>query len=207
MKIFAISATVAALVLSGISSAACAATVGVGFNEVGIHAGNGLNMSLPGGYLTAMQHFGHFSVSGQFTGAGGKNDATFYAGHVQVGKSLNLDGLGTITPALRMGFQSFNVMGGNLSAATAMVHIGYRYAITPDVGLYAGGGFGRDFETSVADLSTIGGLMYTADVGADFKIGPGTFNVGGQYAHLPLSSAAGLHLNTDQLHIGYQMRF
>lgn len=206
MQRLVFSAALAALAVSG---AACASTVGVGFTNVGIHAGDGLNMSLPGGYITAEQSLGDgYAVSGKFTGAGGKNDATFYAGHAQIGKTLNIGGgMGTITPALRMGFQSFNTMGLNLQAATAMVHVGYLFPVNRHIALYAGGGFGRDFETSVTSLQTIGGLMYTADAGADFKIGPGIARAGFQYQHLPLSHAAGLHLNTDEFSVGYRVVF
>lgn len=206
MKRLVISAALAVMLVSG---AACASTVGVGFDNVGIHAGDGLNMSLPGGYVTAKQSLGSgYAVSGKFVGAGGKNDATFYAGHAQVGKTLNLGGgLGTITPALRMGYQSFNIMGGNLSAATAGVHVGYLFPVNRDIALYAGGGFGRDFETSITGRPAVGGLMYSADAGADFKIGPGVASAGYKYEHLPMSDAAGLNLNTDQFTVGYSMRF
>ncbi len=47
------------LFLSSFAVGACATTVGVGFTNVGIHAGDGLNMSVPGGSLTAKQSLGY----------------------------------------------------------------------------------------------------------------------------------------------------
>jgi hypothetical protein len=197
------------LAISGFSMAACATTAGIGFTNIGIHAGDGLNMSLPGGSLTATQSLGSgYQVNGHFLGAGGENQADFFLGNVGVGKVIHLgEGLGTVTPSLNMGFQSLNVQGSNLSAATAFARVKYDYAINHNVKLYAQGGFGRDFATSVTNLSTIGGLMYNAGVGANFLVGPGTFNVGYEYSHLPLSGASGLHLSTDQYQIGYSIMF
>lgn len=199
-------AAVASFLAAG---AAFASTVGLGFTNVGIHAGEGLNMSLPGGFVTAKQGLGSgYQLSGHFLGAGGENSATFYLGNVGFGKVISLgQGLGTVTPSVNMGFQSLNSLGENLSAATAFARIRYDYHINHAVGLYAQGGFGRDFATSVTGISTIGGLMYNAGVGADFGVGPGLFKVGYEYSHLPLSGAAGLHLSTDQYHIGYSISF
>ncbi len=197
------------LFLSSFAVGACATTVGVGFTNVGIHAGDGLNMSVPGGSLTAKQSLGYgYQVNGHFLGAGGENQADFFLGSVGAGKVIHLgNGLGTVMPSLNMGFQSLNIVGGNLSAATAFARVKYDYAINRNFNLYAQGGFGRDFATSVTGISTIGGLMYNAGAGANFRVGPGMFNVGYEYSHLPLSGAAGLHLSTDQYNIGYSMTF
>lgn len=189
------------------AGSACAATVGVGFDNVGISAGPGLNMSLPGGFLRAHQDFGRMVISGQFEGAGGENHADFFGGHVGVGYRFALDGLGHITPSLRMGYDALNVPGGSLDAAFAGFHARYTYAITRKVGLYADGGFGRDFATHVTGLSTIGGLTYGGGGGVDFRVGPGTLNAGYQYQHLPLSTAYDLHLDTGQFTIGYHLMF
>lgn len=204
-----ISIAAIAVAVSGFSMTACATTIGIGFTNIGIHAGDGLNMSLPGGSLTAKKSLGGgYQVNGHFLGAGGENQADFFLGNVGVGKVIPLGaGLGTVTPSLNMGFQSLNVQGGNLSAATAFARVKYDYAINHNVNLYAQGGFGRDFATSVTGISTIGGLMYNAGAGANFRVGPGMFNVGYEYSQLPLSGAAGLHLSTDQYQIGYSMMF
>lgn len=197
------------LALAGFSLGACATTIGIGYTNLGIHAGDGLNMSLPGGSITASQSFGNgYQVTGHFLGAGGENQSDFFLGTAGIGKVIPLgSGLGTITPSVNMGFQSLNVPGANLSAATAFARVKYDYAINPNVGLYAQGGFGRDFATSVTNLSTIGGLMYNAGAGANFRVGPGMFNVGYEYSHLPLSGSAGLQLSTDQYNIGYSVMF
>ncbi|MBU2763353.1 MULTISPECIES: outer membrane beta-barrel protein [Acidithiobacillaceae] len=191
----------------GAVSVANAATVGAGFDNVGISAGPGLNMTLPGGYLKARQDFGPWVASARFEGAGGENRSDFFGGHAGIGYRFALAGLGYITPSLRMGYDTLNVPGGNLDAAFAGVHVRYAYAITPVVGLYADGGFGRDFATHVTGLSTIGGLTYEAGGGMDFHVGPGVLDAGYQYQHLPLSSANDLHLNTGQFTIGYGIHF
>jgi hypothetical protein len=58
-----ISIAVIAVAVSGFSMAACATTIGIGYTNIGIHAGDGLNMSLPGGSLTAKQSLGSLSTS------------------------------------------------------------------------------------------------------------------------------------------------
>ncbi|MGK9450249.1 hypothetical protein ACSSZE_03150 [Acidithiobacillus caldus] len=189
------------------AGSACAATVGVGYDNVEINTGPGLNMSLPGGFLRAHQDFGRMVVSGQFEGAGGENHADFFGGHIGVGYGFALDGLGHITPSLRMGYDALNVPGGSLDAAFAGFHVRYTYTITPAVGLYADGGFGRDFATHVTGLSTIGGLTYGGGGGMDFHIGPGVLDASYQYRHLPLSAANDLNLNTGQFTVGYGMSF
>ena len=200
--------TVLALALGlGAVSVANAATVDIGYDNVGISAGPGLNMTLPGGYLKARQDFGPWVASARFEGAGGENRSDFFGGHAGIGYRLSLDGLGHVTPSLRMGYDALNVPGGSLDAAFAGVHVRYAYAITPAVGLYADGGFGRDFATHVTGLSTIGGLTYEGGGGMDFRVGPGTLNAGYQYRHLPLSSVDDLHLNTGQFTIGYGLSF
>ncbi len=198
----------AAALASFTAVSASATTLGVGFNNVGISAGRGLNMTLPGGYLSAYQNLGAgYGMSARFTGAGGKNDASFYAGHVGVGKAYSLDGIGTLTPSLQVGYQSLNVGSDNLSAAYAGFHVRYMYPVTHDVHLYADGGFGRDFATSVTGLQTIGGLEYSGGAGAWFNTGYGALQAGYQYRHLPLSTASELHLNTGQFVIGYFVHF
>jgi len=65
------------------------ATAGLAFDNVGISAGHGLDMTLPGGKLTASTAFGDGLVlSGNFIGAGGKNDATFYGARVNFAKQI-----------------------------------------------------------------------------------------------------------------------
>ncbi len=201
------SAFVAALLASGSLTVANAATVSVGYDNVGINAGPGLNMTLPGGCVRAHQDFGPWVVMGQFEGASGENHADFFGGHAGVGYRLPLDGLGTITPSLRMGYDALNIPGGSLDAAFAGVHVNYTYAIIKAVHLYADGGFGRDFATHVTGLSTIGGLTYEGGGGMNFVVGPGALDVGYQYHHLPLSTAHDLHLDTGQFTIGYGMSF
>jgi len=94
-----------------------------------------------------------------------------------------------------------------MEAAYAGFDVSYRYPITSAFSLEANGGFGRDFATSVTDLSTIGGLTYNAGALADFRVGPGILNAGYEYRHLPLSTAYDLHLNTGQFTIGYGIVF
>ncbi|WP_312283679.1 hypothetical protein [Candidatus Igneacidithiobacillus taiwanensis] len=185
-----------------------ATTLVVGFNNVGISAGPGISMTLPGGYLSGYQALGAgYGISARFTGAGGKNDATFYAGHLGVGKSFSLNGLGRVTPSLRVGFQSLNVGMANLSAGYAGIHVRYVYPVTNAVHLYVAGGFGRDFATSVSGMKTIGGLEYSGGGGVWFNTGYGALQAGYQYRHLPLSTSSDLHLNTGQVVIGYAVRF
>ncbi|WP_215843287.1 hypothetical protein HHS34_005645 [Acidithiobacillus montserratensis] len=202
-----IALAVTALATVAVVGAANAATVGIGYDNVGISAGPGLNMTLPGGYLTARQGLGDdFSVFGKFAGAGGKNDATFYGLRGGIGKAIPFDG-GVFTPSLDMGWQRLNVGPASLRAAYAGVNVQYRYPLNREISLEANGGFGRDFSTSVTGLSTIGGLAYNAGASADFRVGPGFLNAGYSYRHLPLSGANDLHLNTGQFLIGYQMAF
>ncbi len=202
-------ATAVAVLASFVAVSASATTIGVGFSNVGISAGRGIDMTLPGGYLSARQNLGAgYGMSAHFTGAGGKYDSSFYSGHVGVGKAYSLDGLGTLTPALQVGYQSLNVgPDDNLSAAYAGFHVRYMYAVTKDVHLYADGGFGRDFATSVTGLQTFGGLEYSGGGGALFNTGYGWVKAGYQYRHLPLSTASDLHLNTGQFVIGYAVQF
>lgn len=197
-------AAVSALLLA---PAAFATTVGIAFDNVGISAGPGANMTLPGGKLSVAQGFGSgYALSGNFVGAGGKNDATFYGARVEFSKALPLWG-GKIVPGLAMGFNSLNVGPVNAEAAYGGFRVAYRYPVTRWFHLEANGGFGRDFATSVTDISTIGGLTYNAGAQADFHVGPGWLDAGYQYRHLPLSTAYDLHLDTAQFTIGYHLMF
>lgn len=200
-------AVLSAAALLSLPMAAFASTVGIAYDNVGINAGPGLGMTLPGGKLTASTGLGAgYALSGDFVGAGGKNNATFYGARVNFTKDLPVLG-GTLAPGLDAGFNSLNVGAANAEAAYAGFDVSYRYPVTRAFSLYANGGFGRDFATSVTGLSTIGGLTYSAGAGADFHVGPGMLMAGYEYRHLPLSSAYNLHLNTGQFTIGYAMQF
>jgi hypothetical protein len=69
----------------GAVSVANAATVGIGYDNVGISAGHGLNMTLPGGYLKARQDFGPWVASARFEGAGGGMDFRVGPGTLNAG--------------------------------------------------------------------------------------------------------------------------
>ncbi len=183
-------------------------TVGIAYDNVGINAGPGLHMTLPGGKLTAKQDLGDgYALSGDFVGAGGENHASFYGARVNLAKDLPVLG-GTLAPGLDAGFNRLNVgPAQHLEAAYAGFDVSYDYPLSRNFALYANGGFGRNFATSVTGFSTIGGLTYNGGAGADFHVGPGMLTAGYEYRHLPLSSSAGLHLNTGQFTVGYAVRF
>lgn len=191
----------------GLSPFAMAGSLGIGFDNVGIDAGHGLNMTLPGGRILVSQRLGSgYAVSGSFEGAGGKNNATFYGARVGISKALSFDG-GTFTPGLNMGWQRLNAGSDNLQAAYGGVNVTYRYPLTRAIDLKADVGFGRDFCTSVTGIQTIGGLTYNAGAQADFHMGPGWLDAGYAYRHLPLSTSNDLHLITGQFTVGYRIHF
>ncbi|MGE0047770.1 MAG: hypothetical protein AB7T01_02390 [Acidithiobacillus sp.] len=197
-----------AVSLAFAAPAAFASTVvGIGFDNVGIDAGQGNSMTLPGGKLSVSQSLGdHYLVSGNFVGAGGKNDATFYGMKIGAYKSIPFDG-GKFLPGLEVGYNRLNIADAHVSAMYAGADVAYRYPLNRDVMVQVDGGVGRDFLTSVTGRPTIGGLAYNAGAQAGFRVGPGLFDVGYQYRHLPLSSGADLHLNTGEVSIGYRVRF
>lgn len=152
----------AALAAFGVAGFADATTVGVGFDNVGINAGAGAHMTLPGGYLQARQSFGHLVLSGKFVGAGGENHSDYFGGNANVGYRLSLDGLGHVTPGVEMGYHALNTPGTRYSAAFAGFHLRYSYGVTRDVRLVVNGGFGRDFATSVSFPTTSASTIPTS---------------------------------------------
>lgn len=197
-------AAVPALLLA---PAAFATTVGLAYDNVGIDAGPGMSLTLPGGKLSVDQPLGAgYGISGNIVGAGGENQATFYGANAKAYKAIPFDG-GQFRPGLDLGYNRLSSDGYHVAAAYAGIDVSYRYPLNRDVAIEANGGFGRDFATSVTGLSTIGGLTYNAGAQADFRVGPGLMAAGYGYRHLPLSTAYGLHLNTGQFTIDYRLRF
>lgn len=200
----AVLAAVSAILLA---PAAFATTVGLAYDNVRIDVGQGIDFTSPGGKLSIDQSLGAgYGISGDFVGASGGNDATFYGVRAKAYKAIPFDG-GQFRPGLDLGYNRLSGDGSHAAAMYAGVDVFYRYPLNRNIALQVNAGFGRDFDTSVTDLNTIGGLTYTGGGGMDFRVGPGVLSAGYQYRHLPLSTAYDLHLNTGQFTIGYGMSF
>ncbi|MCR2831006.1 hypothetical protein NR402_12045 [Acidithiobacillus ferrooxidans] len=211
-KHIVLSTLVAAVVSTMALPSALAGTtiIGIGYDDVGIHLGNGVNASVPAGELTVGHRFrDNYGVGfGLVDGVG--NGLTYQHLQVSADKLLPFDG-GTITPEVMIGGSRVGIAGGNVyhvSTAYAGFGASYRYPIGRYVSLDGSAAFGRDFATHVTGLSTVGGLFYQAGAAVDFSgVGPGLVSVDYEYRHLPISVSHGIHLHTSTIQAQYSIAF
>ena len=203
---------IAAMTL-GASALALAGTtvIGIGYDNVGIHLGNGVSASVPAGKLTIGHTFGttHYGVGFDLVDGAG-NGLTYQHMQVTGEKLLPFDG-GVIAPKILIGGSRVGIAGGNVyhvSTAYAGFGASYGYPVGRYVSLTANAALGRDFATHVTGLHTVGGLFYQAGAEVDFSgVGPGLFTVGYEYRHLPISASNGIHLDTSEFQARYSIAF
>ncbi len=199
-----------ALVALALPAAALAGTtsIGLGYDNVGIHLGDGINASVPAGKLTIGHVFGATSYGvgfGLVDGAG--NGLTYQHLQVSADKRLQFDG-GVIAPDVMVGGSRVGIGYRHVSTAYAGFGATYAYPIGRYVSLDGNAAMGRDFATHVTGLHTVGGLFYQAGTDVDFSgVGPGLFSVGYEYRHLPISVSHGLHLDTSGFQAQYCISF
>ena len=201
---------VIAAITLGASGLALAGTtsIGIGYDNVGIHLGHGVSASVPAGKLTIGHTFGTTTYGVGFDMVdGGGGGLTYQHLQVSADKLLPFDG-GNISPEVMIGGSRVGIAaGGNVyhgSTAYAGFGVSYSYPIGRHVSLAANAAMGRDFATHVTGLHTVGGLFYQAGADVNFSgVGPGLFTVGYEYRHLPISVSNGIHLDTS----GFQARY
>ena len=203
--IAAMTLSASGLVLAGTTS------IGIGYDNVGIHLGNGISASVPAGKLTIGHTFGTTTYGVGFDLVDGAGNGLTYQ-HLQVSadKLLPFDG-GNISPEVMIGGSRVGVAGGNVyhvSTAYAGFGASYGYPVGRYVSLSANAALGRDFATHVTGLHTVGGLFYQAGADVNFSgVGPGLFTVGYEYRHLPISVSNGIHLDTSGFQARYSITF
>ena len=203
---------IAAMTLSASGLALAGTTsIGIGYDNVGIHLDNGISASVPSGKLTVGHTFGTTTYGVGFDMVDGAGNGLTYQ-HLQVSadKLLPFDG-GKLSPEVMIGGSRVGVAGGNVyhvSTAYAGFGASYSYPIGRYISLDGGAAMGRDFATHVTGLHTVGGLFYQAGAGVDFSgVGPGLFSVGYEYRHLPISVFHSIHMNTSGFQARYSITF
>ena len=211
-KSFLLLSTAVALALPALAVANTGSTtVGVGYDNVDIHLGNGISASVPAGKLTIGHTFGATNYGVGFDLVDGAGNGLTYQ-HMQVTgeKLLPFDG-GVIAPKILIGGSRVGVAGGNVyhvSTAYAGFGASYGYPVGRYVSLSANAALGRDFATHVTGLHTVGGLFYQAGADVNFSgVGPGLFTVGYEYHDLPISVSNGIHLDTSGFQARYSIAF
>ena len=211
-KSFLLLSTAVALALPALAVANTGSTtVGVGYDNVGIHLGNGVSASVPAGKLTIGHTFGttHYGVGFDLVDGAG-NGLTYQHLQVTGEKLLTFDG-GVIAPKILIGGSRVGIAGGNVyhvSTAYAGFGASYGYPVGRYVSLSANAALGRDFATHVTGLHTVGGLFYQAGADVNFSgVGPGLFTVGYEYRHLPISVPNCIHLDTSGFQARYSIAF
>ncbi|MHB1633399.1 MAG: hypothetical protein ACYCQL_14465 [Acidithiobacillus sp.] len=209
-KHIVLSTLVAALVSTMALPSALAGTtaIGIGYNNVGIHLGNGVNASVPAGKLTVGHVFGATGYGVNFDLVDGAGNGLTYQ-HLQftASKSLPFDG-GIIAPKILIGGSRVGIGYSHVSTAYAGFGATYAYPIGRYVSLNGNTAMGRDFATHVTGLHTVGGLFCQAGADVDFSgMGPGLFSVGYEYRHLPISVSHGMRLDTSGFQAQYRIAF
>ena len=211
-KSFLLLSTAVALALPALAVANTGSTtVGVGYDNVDIHLGNGISASVPAGKLTIGHTFGATNYGVGFDLVDGAGNGLTYQ-HMQVTgeKLLPFDG-GVIAPKILIGGSRVGVAGGNVyhvSTAYAGFGASYGYPVGRYVSLSANAALGRDFATHVTGLHTVGGLFYQAGADVNFSgVGPGLFTVCYEYHDLPISVSNGIHLDTSGFQARYSITF
>ena len=211
-KSFLLLASAVALALPALAVAGTGSTtVGIGYDNVGIHLGSGISGSVPAGKLTIGHTFGTTNYGVGFDLVDGVGNGLTYQ-HMQVTgeKLLPFDG-GVIAPKILVGGSRVGITGGNtyhVSTAYAGFGASYGYPVGRYVSFTANAAMGRDFATHVTGLHTVGGLFYQAGAAVDFGgVGPGMFTVGYEYRHLPISISNDIHLDTSGFQARYSITF
>jgi len=187
------------------ASALADTTVGVGYDNIGVHTGN-IHASLPAGKLTIGQTFGNYATGLALT-AGSGNGLTYQHEQIRAAKLLPFDG-GLFAPEILAGYESVVVPSGHIGAAYAGIGMSYLYPLGRHVSVSASAAFGRDFAAQATGLNTSSGLFYQAGAAVDIGgVGPGLVSIGYSYRHLPLSASGGLNLNTDGVQATYHIAF
>lgn len=211
-KSFLLLASAVALALPTLAVADTGSTtVGIGYDNVGIHLGNGISASVPAGKLTIGHTFGTSNYGIGFDLVDGAGNGLTYQ-HLQVTgeKLLPFDG-GVIAPKILIGGSRVGVAGGksyHVSTAYAGFGASYGYSVGRYVSLTANAAMGRDFATHVTGLHTVGGLFYQAGADLNFSgVGPGLFTMGYEYRHLPISVSNDIHLDASGFRAQYSITF
>ena len=211
-KSFLLLASAVALALPALAVAGTGSTtVGIGYDNVGIHLGNGIRASVPAGKLTIGHTFGATNYGVGFDLVDGAGNGLTYQ-HMQVTgeKLLPFDG-GVIAPKILIGGSRVGIAGGNsyhVSTAYAGFGASYGYSVGRYVSLTANAAMGRDFATHVTGLHTVGGLFYQAGADLNFSgVGPGLFTMGYEYRHLPISVSNDIHLDASGFRAQYSITF
>lgn len=203
---------IAALALAGLSLSGLAVAADysaqVGFENYGIHVG-GVGSSVPGGFLHTHERFGNLDFGQHiFGGSGASIDGSVFTGSLNAGYLIHPERNLTIKPEIGIGYIGIHPQGSHIDTGFAYGGAKVRYQVFPSIGLDARGAFGRDFGTAVSNVQTLGGLYYSANIGADAKFGPGFATISYQYQSMPFGGGmADLNLSTDQYRIGYRMSF
>ena len=197
---------IAIIALALPASAFADTTVGVGYDNVGVHTGN-INASLPAGKLTIGKTFDNGYIAGLALTAGSGNGLTYQHAQLAAAKLIPFDG-GLFAPEILAGYARVGVPSGHVGAAYAGVGIDYLYPVGRHVSLSANAAFGRDFATQATGFTTSSGMFYQAGAAVDISgVGPGLVSIGYSYRHLPLSDSGGLTLDTDGVQAAYHIAF
>ncbi|MGE4529899.1 MAG: hypothetical protein AB7C98_01075 [Acidithiobacillus sp.] len=209
MKKYFVIATLAlaSMSLSGLAMAADYSAQ-VGFENYGIHVG-GVGSSVPGGFLHSHEQFGNLDFGQRvFGGAGASIEGDVLTGTLNAGYLIHPEAHLTIKPEIGMGYIGIHPLGSHIDTGYAYGGAKVTYQVFPSIGVDARGAVGRDFGTAVSGVHTLGGLYYSASIGADAKVGPGFATISYQYQSMPFGGGvADLNMSTDQYRIGYRMSF